>query len=106
MENAGADPRCLRWRAWTGLSTPTQGIVMLHSAETAGARTRASASDDNAQSAATAVTVRIKIFSSGNFASGTVARDKVQIAKMHKAAKTPSFYGRRCDGFHSGRWRE
>jgi hypothetical protein len=51
----------LRWRAWKGLSTPTQGIVMLHSIETAGARTRASASDDNAQSAATAVTVRIKI---------------------------------------------
>jgi hypothetical protein len=38
-----------------------QGIVTLHSGETAGPRTRASAIDDNAQSAATAVMVRIKI---------------------------------------------
>jgi hypothetical protein len=47
-----------------------QGIVMLHSGETAGVRTRASAMEDNAQSAATAVTALIKIFSSGDFASG------------------------------------
>jgi|UPI00031111B3 hypothetical protein len=46
------------------------GIVMLHSGETAGVRTRASAIDDNAQSAATAVTVLIKILNSGDFASG------------------------------------
>ncbi len=61
MENAGVASRCTRCLLCKGLSTPMQGIVILHSDETACVRTRASASDDNAQSAATAVTVRIKM---------------------------------------------
>ena len=68
------------------------GIVTLHSGETAGARTRASAIDDNAQSAATAVTVRIKFLAPGNGVSDG-RTGKVRIATMVEAAWLKAFRG-------------
>ena len=76
------------------------GIVMLHSGATAGARTRASAIEDNAQSAATAVTVLIKILAPDDFGvmDGRVRQRHVRL-RFKEAAKTSMFCGVRCFGF-------
>jgi hypothetical protein len=73
-----------------------QGIVILHSGATAGVRTRASAKDDNAQSAARAVTVRIKILAPGDFGvmDGRVRQRHVRLM-CKEAAKTSMFCGKR-----------
>lgn len=68
-----------------------QGIVTLHSGETAGVRTRASAIDDNAQSAATAVMVRIKILAPEICAKDGQMR-QVQIAQVFKPLRKNSCF--------------
>ncbi|MBR2119822.1 MAG: hypothetical protein IJ935_14450 [Afipia sp.] len=71
---------------------------MLHSGATAGVRTRASAIDDNAQSAATAVTVRIKFLAPDDFGvmDGRVRQRHVRLM-CKEAAKTSMF----CDKRHA-----
>ncbi|MBQ8101999.1 MAG: hypothetical protein IJ127_03690 [Afipia sp.] len=71
-------------------------MVILHSGDTAGVRTRASATDDNAQSAATAEIVRIKILAPDDFGvmDGRVRQRHVRL-RFKEAAKISMFCGMR-----------